>query len=323
MAVQPHEPMPGSPDDAAEPLPDGAEATPSRPIRAIRSAAPPVTHDGHVALAATLEAARRQVGAALRSAVRPGSYLGLVREMALTSVHAAMYPLGLLPAVSDHAPPPTPHLTPRPVLLIHGWVHNRTGFLLMQRRLRRAGLGPIATYEYASVGADLDVVAHRIDPVVRRLVARGGGRRCVLIGHSMGGLVARQYVQELGGDQLVDTVVTLGTPHRGTLSAFLGIAPPITQCQPGSAYLSHLARTARPGLAHWIAYYSDLDFMITPAISAKLTHPALGATNVRVRDIGHLSMLLSRSVLDDIVRRLDEIDEEAEAQSVQTRTSGA
>ncbi|MBW3604176.1 MAG: hypothetical protein KY460_04535 [Actinobacteria bacterium] len=45
--------------------------------------------------------------------------------------------------------------------------------------------------------------------------------------------------------------------------------------------------------------------MITPAVSAKLTHPALAATNVRIRDIGHLSLLLSRSVLADLITGLE------------------
>lgn len=258
----------------------------------------------HVAL-------QQQLGAAMRSALRPASYVGLVREMLLTSVHAATYPLGLLPA-----PPLNPDkLDPaarRPVLLLHGWVHNRSAFLLMQHGLRRAGFGPVHTFEYPSFVADLDEMAHRVGPAVQRLLATSGRDSCVLIGHSMGGLIARQYVQELGGDRFVDTVVTLGTPHRGTYSAYCGLGRSAEQCRPGSDYIRRLERTARPGGTHWISYYSDLDFMVTPAVSAKLTHRALDATNVRVRDLGHLSMLLSRSLLDDLVHRLN-AQETAEA----------
>lgn len=259
--------------------------------------------DGHPA---TLAALRRQVHSAVRSTLRPTAYLGLARELLLTSVHAATYPLGLLPPPPfSHDPMPT-GIPRRPVLLLHGWVHNRSAFLLMQRGLRRAGLGPLHTFEYPSFSADLDTVAHQVGPVVERIVDRAGRDSCVLIGHSMGGLIARQYVQELGGHRHVDTVVTLGTPHRGTYTAYLGVGRAIEQCRPGSDYLRRLDATAEPGLARWISYYSDLDFMVAPAISAKLTHPALRATNVRVRDIGHLSLLLSRSVLEDLIGRLDE-----------------
>ena len=41
-----------------------------------------------------------------------------------------------------------------------------------------------------------------------------------LIGHSLGGLVARYYVQCLGGDAHVDHVITFGTPHHGAPQAF-------------------------------------------------------------------------------------------------------
>ena len=249
-------------------------------------------------------ALQRQLSAAVRSALRPSSYLGLVREVLLTSVHAATYPFGLLPA-PPFTPDPVMPAARRPVLLVHGWVHNRSAFLLMQRGLRRAGLGPLHTFEYASFSGDLDAIARTLGPVVEHLVDAAHSDTCVLVCHSMGGLIARQYVQELGGDALVDTVVTLGTPHRGTYSALWGFGHAAQQCRPGSHYLRRLDRTARPVSTRFISYYGDLDLMVTPAVSAKLTHPALRATNVRVRDTGHLSMLLSRWLLDDLIHRLD------------------
>ncbi len=249
-------------------------------------------------------ALHRQVGAALLASLRPASYAGLLREVLLTSVHATTYPLGLLPSpfASDTPHPSVPR---RPVILVHGWVHNRSAFVLMQRALRRAGLGPLHTFDYPSITGDLSQAARDLGSLVERVVGDAVEDSCVLIGHSMGGLIARQYVQQLGGHHLVDTVITLGTPHRGTYAAWLGFGRASVQCRPGSTYLQQLERTARPGLARWVAYYSDLDLMITPAVSAKLTHPALGATNVRVRDIGHLSLLLSRSVLGDLISRLE------------------
>ncbi|HEX6254805.1 MAG TPA: alpha/beta fold hydrolase [Euzebyales bacterium] len=242
----------------------------------------------------------------MRSLVRPRSYMGLMREMLLTSVHATTYPLGLVPPLPFRHDVPEASVPRRPVILVHGWVHNRSAFLLMQRALRRAGLGPVHTFEYPSVSSDLNQVARHLAAVVEGAVDHASAGTCVLVGHSMGGLVARQYVQELGGHRFVDTVVTMGTPHRGTYNAWLGFGRAVEQCRPGSAYLTALERSARPGLARWISYYSDLDFMVTPAVSAKLTTPGLDATNVRIRDIGHLSLLLSRSVLGDLLARLEE-----------------
>ena len=43
--------------------------------------------------------------------------------------------------------------------------------------------------------------------------------KLVLIGHSMGGLIARYFIECLGGWQQTKTLMTLGTPHRGSLNA--------------------------------------------------------------------------------------------------------
>ncbi|MCJ1681447.1 hypothetical protein MTF65_29650 [Streptomyces sp. APSN-46.1] len=43
--------------------------------------------------------------------------------------------------------------------------------------------------------------------------------RVVLICHSMGGLIARHYVECLGGHEVTRRLITLGTPHRGSLDA--------------------------------------------------------------------------------------------------------
>lgn len=43
--------------------------------------------------------------------------------------------------------------------------------------------------------------------------------KVILIGHSMGGLVARYYVEVLGGWKHTLALITVGTPHRGALGA--------------------------------------------------------------------------------------------------------
>jgi pimeloyl-ACP methyl ester carboxylesterase len=45
-------------------------------------------------------------------------------------------------------------------------------------------------------------------------------RKIRLIAHSMGGLIARIYVQTLGGERRIETLTMLGTPHLGSASIF-------------------------------------------------------------------------------------------------------
>lgn len=61
-----------------------------------------------------------------------------------------------------------------------------------------------------------------VEPVLRNWQAQGAAyrqARLVLICHSMGGLVARWYAEQLGGAQHIRAIVTIGTPHRGSLNA--------------------------------------------------------------------------------------------------------
>lgn len=52
-----------------------------------------------------------------------------------------------------------------------------------------------------------------------RVASNNVDAKLILIGHSMGGLVARYYVECLGGWRDVRRLFTLGTPHRGSLNA--------------------------------------------------------------------------------------------------------
>jgi pimeloyl-ACP methyl ester carboxylesterase len=260
------------------------------------------------------ELIRRQLRAARRTLLRPRAYAGAAREMALAAFHVATYPLGLVPSVQPVRMPFASRRRPvdgfastaagwstTPVLLVHGYFHNHSAFLVMAGALRRAGFAHVHGLNYNPLRAGIPEIAEMLALEVDRVLAATGAPRFVIIGHSMGGIVARYYAQELAEPGTVDTVVTLGSPHRGTYTAHLGPGPAARQLRPRSALLRRLEEGARPSDTRWIAYYSDLDAMVTPAVSAKIVHPALNATNIRLHDTGHLSLLLSWEAMRSIV----------------------
>lgn len=257
---------------------------------------------------------RRQAVVALRSFLRPGPYIGTLRELALTAVHAAAYPSGMLRDADrrsrrlvlegDDVALPDPDTAEMPIILVHGWIHNRSAFLGMARALRRAGFRHIHAFDHQPLVYDIPEIAGMLAAEVERVRQVSGAEKVMIVGHSMGGLVVRYYVQRLGGDAVVDTAITLGTPHRGTYAAHLAPGAAGPQMRPGSPILRVLEESARPTDVRWVAVYSDLDLLILPAISAKLVHPALRAHNVKVNDLGHLSLLLSGEVLRTVVDHL-------------------
>jgi len=188
-----------------------------------------------------------------------------------------------------------------PVLLVHGWFHNRSAFLVMARALRAAGFHNVVPVGYDMLRHDMTALVGLLAVDVERALEQSGAQRCMLVGHSLGGLVARAYVQDHGGEDTVDTVVTIGTPHAGTRTSLLGPGSSARAMRPGSTFLRDLDRTARPGPVRWVAYSSDLDAFIRPTANARLTNPALQATNLVVRDAGHLSLLVSPTVVRGVI----------------------
>lgn len=183
-----------------------------------------------------------------------------------------------------------------PVLLVHGYAHNRSGWFLLDRRLRQSGFTSIHTLNYMPYLSGVPELADRLAERVEAICELTGSDKVHLVGHSMGGIVARWYVQELGGDTRVDTAITIGSPHSGTYAATIGVGAGARDLRPGSRVMRRLERSAKPSAVRWIAYYSNLDMLIQPASSAMLDHPQLEATNILVKDHGHVSLMLSPQV---------------------------
>ncbi|CAN5577387.1 lipase [soil metagenome] len=134
-----------------------------------------------------------------------------------------------------------------------------------------------------------------------------------LIGFSAGGVVARLWVSEMGGDVLTRRVVTIGSPHHGTimssLASEIGMCPAACeQLRPDSDVLRNLnAGDETPDGPEWITFRTDNDRTVTPSTSADLD----GALNVPVQQYcpeattGHLQLPSSPVVLTALPLVLD------------------
>ena len=159
---------------------------------------------------------------------------GLATEAAWATAHVVMYPLGLLSApthaTTGHRRHTLRGLSPEqrglfhydveaattPILLVHGFIDNHAIFTVMERALRRRGFQTLSAYDYGLLTHNIPRAAVRLGETIEKLATKSGYERIHVIGHSLGGLIARYYVQRLGGDSYVRTLVTLGTPHHGT-----------------------------------------------------------------------------------------------------------
>ena len=187
-----------------------------------------------------------------------------------------------------------------PVVLVHGLIDNHSIFAVMRRSLRRRGFTSVCSWNYSPLLSDVARGAADLGRHAERIRERSGYERVHVVGHSLGGLLARYHVQRQGGDRHIDSLVTLGTPHQGSLLAHLLPTPLVRQLRPGSAVLRELAEPA-PGVRTSItAVYSDLDQVVVPTSAGRCDHPDLRARNVLVRGVGHMSLPFHRGVVDEV-----------------------
>ncbi|WP_244943451.1 esterase/lipase family protein [Streptomyces inhibens] len=244
-----------------------------------------------------------------------------VVDLAVLAGHLLLYPTGISqerpvprptggPAAAGPPSSPTgpaapdlPPLLPTegrahpPVLLLHGFIDNRSVFMLLRRSLHRHGWRRVEALNYSPLTCDLRKAAELLSRHVEEVCVRTGHRRVDIVGHSLGGLIARYYVQRLGGDTRVRTVITLGTPHSGTRIAPLMSAHPIVrQMRPDSEVIAELSLPAPNCRTQFVAFWSEEDQVMVPATTARIDHPDLIAYNVQVAGVGHLALPVNGTV---------------------------
>ncbi|MCA1830533.1 MAG: esterase/lipase family protein [Actinomycetota bacterium] len=269
-------------------------------------------------------AASRSIGSAIGRAMRrPRTYAGFARELVVAGVNLALYPAGLLSEAlkieervrfddrfSRHEVLHylDPEAATTPILLLHGAFHNRSAFLYMKSALHRHGFRHVETMNYNVIGHDIPELAQRLHDRLFEIMFLTGATKVHLVAHSLGGLVARYYIQELGGDEKVHTCVTLGTPHQGTYAAVVGRGRAARQVRPNSPLIKQLHEGTRASDVRYIAYYSNIDSVVIPASNAKIAEPLLRARNVLVKDVGHLGLLTSRVLIRSVAESLATLD---------------
>ncbi|HTP98731.1 MAG TPA: alpha/beta fold hydrolase [Casimicrobiaceae bacterium] len=184
-------------------------------------------------------------------------------------------------------PDPTPAPSAVPVLLLHGIGCNAAVWTSMRAYLDREGLGPVYALSYGPPFDPIETFAPQVAGKLDAIERATGAPSVVIVGHSMGGLVARSYIRRYGGGR-VRRLVTVGTPHAGSMHAWLMRGASLTEMRPGSAYLAALAvpESAEKDVPT-VSIWSWHDSMVTPQTSSRL----LWADNIVLTAIAHNALI--------------------------------
>ena len=194
-----------------------------------------------------------------------------------------------------------------PVLLVHGYGCNSGYWHAMSQALTRERISHFGV-DLEPVFGSIDDFVSLLDAAVAHVLERSGQTQLVIVAHSMGGLVARAWLQRHGPAGIA-RIITLGTPHGGTGLANFGWGPNSRQMryrgrgiqgQP-SAWLQQLAAGEDVGLRRLItSIWSHHDNIVSPQASSRLEH----ARNIEVAGIGHVSLAFAPQVQQLVVEEI-------------------
>ncbi len=198
--------------------------------------------------------------------------------------------------------PSRPQRNRLPVLLIHGFVCNRGYWIPAAQLLIKKGFFAEAITLEPAFGS-IDDYSKIIADAVAQLKLRSGQSQVVLVCHSMGGLAARAYLRRYG-DAQVRHVITLGTPHHGTVLANLAIGENAQQMKRENAWRATLAQGESPALcAKFTTIYSRIDNIVAPARAAVLA----GAKEIELIDVGHVAMAFAPRCLNMMIEEIERV----------------
>lgn len=169
------------------------------------------------------------------------------------------------------------------VFLLHGYLQGDAAFRNLEKHLYGRGMN-VESQSYP-FWKDLTLVEKELFEKVESIYEKSG-KKVDLVGHSLGGLVSRSLAQKR--PEFVNRVIALGTPHKGTYTAFLGFfTKSARQMIPGSKYLKELNSMPLPDSVRFYSVYSLKDLAIIPRDSAKLD----GAINIPIENLGHVGLI--------------------------------
>jgi pimeloyl-ACP methyl ester carboxylesterase len=189
-----------------------------------------------------------------------------------------------------------------PVALLPGMCENALTMSILARWLERTLGVPVRVLRPVRYFTGVEVLALDYRRQVEAWLEELGAERADLVGHSLGGLLARHLVERGGFSAKIRVVVTIATPHLGSALAALGPYRIMRQMRRGSAYLESLNSGPTSTEARIVGISSTHDNLVLPwncALSPR-------GDNFIIRYRGHMSLIFSREVLRIIVRELRE-----------------
>ena len=174
-----------------------------------------------------------------------------------------------------------------PIILVHGLGGRRGDLLPMECYLRFSGRK--RTYR---IGIDdkrsLSGKSRSLALFIQKVLQMNDCSQVDIVAYSLGGIVARLAILDHGIASHVRRLVTLGTPHRGTIPARYMDTRLIRDLHPDSPVIQRLNRSKWPKGIKGTTFWSKNDLFVLPSQSASVS----GTTRIDMSPFTHFSYLI-------------------------------
>ena len=228
---------------------------------------------------------------------------GILSSICTNVVVVCLFPLGFfkklwLPGPPEDAEGPT-------VVLIHGIYHNASAWTYYRWRLRRRGYGRICVFSYGSRNTTFWQIYGDFERWMTGVERDCRGNPVVLVGHSLGGLLAKTYAGKRGGDSAIRRVITIGSPFKGSKMAVLGLGQLAASLRYQGPLVRELETILPATELPCVAFYSPVDNMALPWESMM---PPKGWKQERTVPLCHTGPLYHGPTFDRVLWYMDGAD---------------
>ena len=211
-----------------------------------------------------------------------------------------------------------------PVLLVHGLYHNSSAWLAFLYWLKKSGFNNLHLYSYSSFNSSFEHASAGLDKKIASLRIAYPDTPPILIGHSLGGLLIRAWIngfpphqhysieqlqkksQSLRNVRLFSGAITLGTPHKGSKLAALAGGRLGKSIIFNGPLIAKLQLLDGPLNAPCFSLSSPIDNMVLPQAGLQLDAPDW--EQAQIPPVSHIAMLYHKKTaqrLIDILRDLE------------------
>ena len=190
-----------------------------------------------------------------------------------------------------------------PIILIHGLWNTSSIFSSITSKLDEIGIeyfAPTLNHSYG-ITSIID-----LSNILNELILEKYGleKEIDILGFSMGGIIGRYWLQKFNGYKRTRRLISIGSPHKGTLMAQLVPKYPfrgISEMKINSKFLRELAKNDffLDGI-ECISFFTYWDLMVFPGWWTNLN---LGK-KISVKVFKHRNLVSNKTVIDKIINEI-------------------